>query len=361
MIETQVGRYKAEGFDCTDLVESNFLMFRLDHPKLAAFLNAWWTEIECGSRRDQLSFNYAMRKAGTSWFPLTEKPDSVRNHPSLALFHHGTGRYPYSLPSRSKAKAGRSYHDVLNERVDQQRHRKADVIVCVHNALDVVKLCLESVAANRDPAQHRIVIVNDGSDKPTSEWLGDFAASHPNTHLIRHQQAGGYTKAANAGLRVMDADLAILLNSDTIVAGRWIEKMLDAAFSNLGVGIVGPLSSAASHQSIPDHKSTATQTAVNDMPEGYTVGDMNDWCERNSSADFLPRVPLVHGFCFALTRDAVRTVATSTRRISRSDTEKRTTIAYAPPWRVSAWRSPRTRTSITRSRRAIRMSGVRYS
>jgi GT2 family glycosyltransferase len=306
-IDAQMGRYKSEGFDCTDLVESNFMMFRLDHPKLSAFLNAWWLEMERGSRRDQLSFNYAMRKADASWFQLTEKPDSVRNHPSLALFHHGTGRYPHSLPAPSKARE-RSYHDVLNERVGRQTQRTADVIVCVHNALDVVKLCLESVAASREPAQHRIVIVNDGSDEPTSAWLGEFASSHTNTHLIRHQQARGYTKAANAGLRAMDADLAILLNSDTIVGGHWIQKMLDAAFSNPGVGIVGPLSSAASHQSIPDHRSTANQTAVNEMPDGYTVSDMNDWCERNTPADFVPRVPLVHGFCFGVSRDVVRAV-----------------------------------------------------
>jgi GT2 family glycosyltransferase len=307
-IDAQIARYKLEGFDCNDLVESNFMMFRLDHPKLAEFLNAWWAEIESGSRRDQLSFNYAMRKADTSWFPLTEKPDSVRNHPALALFHHGTGRYPHSLPAQPKVIDARTYHDVLNERVNRQSHRKVDVIVCVHNALDVVKLCLDSVAASRNAARHRIVIVNDGSDEPTTAWLAEFASTHPNTHLIRHENASGYTKAANAGLRAMNADLAILLNSDTIVAGHWIQKMLDAAFSNPGVGIVGPLSSAASHQSIPDHKSTANQTAVNDMPVGYTVEEMNGWCERNSPPDFLPRVPLVHGFCFAVTRDVVRAV-----------------------------------------------------
>ena len=306
-IEVQIARYRSEGFDCTDLVESGFMMFRLDHPGLRSFLDAWWAEIEAGSRRDQLSFNYAMRKAGTSWFPLTEKPNSVRNHPLLALFQHGSGRSTYRFPARPKD-TSRSYHDVLAARVERQRHRKVDVIVCVHNALDVVKLCLDSVAASRDPKRHRIVIVNDGSDATTSTWLEKFAAANSNSHLIRHERAGGYTKAANAGLRVMDADLAILLNSDTVVGGRWIEKLLDAAFASAGVGIVGPLSSAASHQSIPDHKSTATQTAINDMPDGYSVADMNFWCERNSPADFVPLVPLVHGFCFGVTRDVVRTI-----------------------------------------------------
>ena len=308
IIEAQMNRYRAEGFDCTDLVESNFMMFRLDHPLLAPVLNEWWAEIERGSRRDQLSFNYAMHKVGASWFPLTERPNSVRNHPALALFHHGSNHCSYSPATLPIAQSNSSYADALEQRIERHRHRTADVIVCVHNALDSVILCLESIADNRNSEKHRIVIVNDGSDEQTSAWLEKFAANHANTLLIRHIQAGGYTKAANAGLRVMNADMAILLNSDTIVAGRWIEKLLDAAYSNPGVGIVGPLSSAASHQSIPDHKSTANQTAVNDLPDGYTVADMNRWCEEHSSADFIPRVPLVHGFCFAVTSDLIQKV-----------------------------------------------------
>lgn len=307
-IEEQVRRYRAEGFDCDDLVESNLMMFRLDHPSLARILDVWWAEIERGSRRDQLSFNYALRKAGGSYFALTMRPDSVRNHSSLALFHHGTNQPPEVVPSLLPPVVRQSYAEVMELRLAAQRERRADIVVCVYNALDVVVLCLESVAATRDPSRHRIVIVNDGSDEPTSAWLDAFANGHDNVHLIRHAQAGGYTRAANAGLSVMDADMAILLNSDTIVAGRWIEKMLDAAFSNPGVGIVGPLSSAASTQSIPDHRSTADQTAINDMPPGYSVADMNLWCEKNTPADFLPRVPLVHGFCYGLTRDVVAAV-----------------------------------------------------
>lgn len=307
-IEEQMRRYRSEGFECDDLVESNFMMFRLDHPTLAPFLDGWWAEIEKGSRRDQLSFNYALRRAGGSYFALTTRPDSVRNHSALALFHHGTNQPPEVVPSLLPTRTRRNYADVMETRLAVQRDRRADVVVCVYNALDVVILCLESVAATRDSSRHRVVIVNDGSDEPTSAWLEAFAMSHDNVLLIRHAQAGGYTRAANAGLSVMDADMAILLNSDTIVAGCWIEKMLDAAFSNPGVGIVGPLSSAASTQSIPDHKSTADQTAINDMPLGYSVADMNRWCEKNTPADFLPRVPLVHGFCYGLTRDVVAAV-----------------------------------------------------
>lgn len=307
-IENQIERYRAEGFDCDDLIETNLLMFRLDHPKLIPFLNAWWSEIERGSRRDQLSINYALRQARANWHPITLHPDSVRNHPALALFHHGSHKSPHDAAFPETLKPALSYAQVVSERTKAQAHRHVDIIVCVHNALDVVQPCLESVAQTRNPDQHRIVIIDDGSAAETANWLADFARRHERITLIRHENALGYTKAANAGLRAMQGDMAILLNSDTLVAGRWIEKLLDAAFTNPGVGIVGPLSSAASHQSIPDHRSTAQQTAINDLPPGYSVADMDAWCERNSPADFIPRVPLVHGFCFAVTRDAVNAI-----------------------------------------------------
>lgn len=307
----QVERYRVAGFNGEGLIESNFMMFRLGHPQLPAFLGAWWAELEKGSRRDQLSLSYALQAAGVDFFPLTHRPNSVRNHKSLALFHHGSHKRPAEaelVAAVVPARRADSYAQERERRISAQRKRFVDVIVCVHNALDVVKSCLESVARYRNAAKHRVVIVNDGSGPETTSWLEAFAAGHANVKLIRHTKAGGYTRAANAGLRAIRSDLAILLNSDTIVSANWIEKMTDAVYSNPGAGIVGPMSSAASTQSLPDHKSTATQTAINDLPPGFTVDDMNRWCEENSPADFVPRVPLVHGFCFGVTREVIEKI-----------------------------------------------------
>jgi GT2 family glycosyltransferase len=307
-IEAQMTAYRAEGFDCSDLIESNLMMFRLDHPALPKIMNAWWAEIEKGSRRDQLSFNHALHKAGASYFPLTARPNSVRNHPALALFHHGSIRTPFTIATMTSAPANRCYAEVMQERLYRFADCTADVIVCVHNALPSVIECLNSLAKSRDSRVHRIVIVDDGSNPETRQWLEQFSSATGNVTMIRNETAGGYTKAANKGLQASNAEVSILLNSDTIVAGRWIEKIVDAIKSNPGVGIAGPLSSAASHQSIPDHRSSAGQTAINDIPPGYSVMDMNEWCERNSPADFTPRVPLVHGFCFGIAREVVQRI-----------------------------------------------------
>jgi len=300
----QIERYRKAGFDCDDLIESNLMMFRLDHPKLGPVLNAWWREIESGSRRDQLSFNYAVAENDAEWLPICEPPDSVRNHPRLALLQHGMRRkLPPPVVSLRADGETRAAPAAAQPR---SWDKSVDVIVCVHNALRATQECLASVAATLTPSRHRLVVVDDGSASETAEWLRSFAAGRPDVVLVRHATAGGYTKAANAGLRQLQADVAIMLNSDTIVADNWIEKLVDAMFSNPGVGIVGPLSNAASHQSVPEHRSANDQTAINDLPPGYSVADMNRWCEANAGEAPVIRVPLVHGFCFAIRSDVVQ-------------------------------------------------------
>lgn len=62
-IEPQRKRYLAEGFPKKyGLVQSNIMVRRHNSPDCIKVMTAWWAEIEKGSHRDQLSFNYAMWK-----------------------------------------------------------------------------------------------------------------------------------------------------------------------------------------------------------------------------------------------------------------------------------------------------------
>jgi GT2 family glycosyltransferase/glycosyltransferase involved in cell wall biosynthesis/SAM-dependent methyltransferase len=200
----------------------------------------------------------------------------------------------------------RSYAEIRDEHVATYLDVAIDIVVCIHNALDDVKGCLSSVAKHIGP-KHRLILIDDGSEGRTKNYLEDFCAIRPFTTLNRNEVAQGYTKAANKGLRLSTGDLIILLNSDTVVTPFWAEKMADAIFSTHGAGIVGPLSNAAGYQSLPSVLATKSQTAVNSLPPGYSIEDMNVWCEAHSSAR-VPCVPLVHGFCFGVTRQAWNTL-----------------------------------------------------
>ena len=187
------------------------------------------------------------------------------------------------------------------DRIARQREREVDVVICVHNALDYVRRCLPSVLAMRG-ARHRIIVVNDASEPEVGAYLCDL--SERNERLLVHSNSTrlGYSKSANVGLRLSSADFVILLNSDTVVAPNWIEKLCDAVYTTEGAGIVGPLSNAASFQSIPDHRPTAFQTPVNRLPPALSVEALDLHCEAWTKGTDLPRVPLVHGFCFGVRR-----------------------------------------------------------
>ena len=100
------------------------------------------------------------------------------------------------------------------------------------------------------------------------------------------------SRVRTVALRLSSADFVILLNSDTVVAPNWIEKLCDAVYTTEGAGIVGPLSNAASFQSIPDHRPTALQTPVNRLPPGLSVEGLDLHCEAWTRGTDLPRVPL---------------------------------------------------------------------
>ncbi len=63
----QIDRYKTEGYPTyAGLVETACVCRR--HTELIRNFNEiWWNEIDTGSLRDQLSFNYSARKAGLTW------------------------------------------------------------------------------------------------------------------------------------------------------------------------------------------------------------------------------------------------------------------------------------------------------
>jgi GT2 family glycosyltransferase len=189
------------------------------------------------------------------------------------------------------------------------RHRDSvksvDVIICIHNALNRVELCLKSVIAHtRHP--YNLVLINDGSDEQTSSFLTSFSIEHKSV-LVENREPLGYTKAANLGMSLSRNDYCLFLNSDTVVGSRWLEKLLECAESQENIGIVGPLSNAAAYQSVPFTKNESGQWIQNTLPDGATPDQMDRIVDDLSERTF-PRVPFLNGFCLLVKRDVISRV-----------------------------------------------------
>jgi GT2 family glycosyltransferase len=175
-----------------------------------------------------------------------------------------------------------------------------DVVVCVHNALDDVRRCLWSLL-HKGSQPFGLILVNDGSDEETTAYLEQVAAANPSATLIHNgSPPHGYTIAANLGMRAADADYVVLLNSDTVVTYGWLERIVACGESDERIGILGPLSNAASHQSIPMLRDD-DGWATNPLPSFLTPDGLAKLLDRVSPRS-RPRLPFVNGFCYVVKR-----------------------------------------------------------
>jgi len=301
-VDRQINKYRKEQYpEYNGLIETNLMMLKLDSPGTSRLLNRWWSEICKYSHRDQLSINYSLWKEGLDWHVLMKDRVSLRDNFDFAYLGHG--KNSGFVKSKDANGSIKIQHPLENLR-ENQTHTVPeinqvgiDIIVCVHNALEEVKACLNSVVESRRSIDS-FIIIDDCSGKETQEYLDHFVRQHSWVTLHRNiDQAQGYCRAANKGMALSKSKYFLLLNSDTVITRKAVENMLKVAEQSEKNGIVGPMSNAASTQSLPDIKNTANQTAVNVLPKNVSVEEMNDLCEHWSYKGIYPTVPLVHGFC----------------------------------------------------------------
>ncbi|MDT9302518.1 MAG: tetratricopeptide repeat protein [Limnospira sp. PMC 1281.21] len=321
IIESQIVNYKYEGLPSEwGMIESGVLIRRHNNSSVRKFNELWWKEIDTYSKRDQLSVMFVLWKTNLNWVPLMKQGQSTRNHPGFRFFQHGLKetkrdkayQIPSFLPKEFSCEITPFWLKKFNlydrNSLKSFYDYQIDIIICVHNALKDVIKCLESVINNL-LENHRVIIVDDGSDSDTQEYLRRIASQNHSIALIRHEVAKGYTKSANVGMRVSDAPFVILLNSDTIVSPNWAVKLLQAAQSSSTVGVVGPMSNAASYQSVPFLRYPHSgQMMINELPQDKTIADMDSLCEQYGWFHNFPRVPLVNGFCYGIKREVIEAI-----------------------------------------------------
>lgn len=187
------------------------------------------------------------------------------------------------------------------------RKTSVDIVVPVFNALEDVKKCLASLNESTDGFNVKIIVVNDGSDEQTTEWLREFCKNKLLFKLIENPKNLGYTKTVNVGLKASNADYVITQNSDTIVCNGWLKGLVNCIESDQKIGICGPLSNAASWQNVPDLYDETRKFAVNSLPHHFTIAQMSQ-VVKDASLKTYPILPFVNGFCFMIKREVINKI-----------------------------------------------------
>jgi GT2 family glycosyltransferase/glycosyltransferase involved in cell wall biosynthesis len=210
---------------------------------------------------------HLVREAAKRIKPSTIAP--VRLFPRRPLdWSHGAGR------SRAESPGG------------------VDIIVPIYGAPEFLAKCLASVAAQTDLTRHRLLLVIDGPQDEAVETIVKSFASVAT--VLRNEQRLGFTRSVNRGMSASRNDV-VLLNSDTVVTARWLEKLIAAAYSDGDVGTVTPLSNEATLCSVP------RAFEENLIPSGFDAGSFAALVERVSVREY-PRLPTGVGFCLYIRR-----------------------------------------------------------
>lgn len=113
------------------------------------------------------------------------------------------------------------------------------VIVPTHDTRELTLRCLASVLDTPqlpDPDGLELILVDDGSRDGTAE---EVALRHPEAIVLRHEQAQGFTRSANDGLRAARGELLLLLNSDTEVAPGALARLVESFAATPRLGVAG--------------------------------------------------------------------------------------------------------------------------
>lgn len=119
-----------------------------------------------------------------------------------------------------------------------KKNKRVSIIIPVWNELEKTKACIESVVKYSEWVDYRIVVINNGSDEETSNWL---ESCKDISLYIKNDENKGFVVAVNQWLADTMWDDIILLNNDTEVTENWIEEFQ----KHIGeYDIIWPLSTA---------------------------------------------------------------------------------------------------------------------
>ncbi|MEP6485260.1 MAG: glycosyltransferase [Rudaea sp.] len=178
--------------------------------------------------------------------------------------------------------------------------RPVAVVVPIFNAAALVERCIESVIRWTSAPAH-LVLIDDASTDPAIDVLLRRYAGHSHVSILRNAENLGYTKSSNLGIARADGADVVLLNSDTHVGPRWLDRLSETAYSDASIGTVTAVSDNAGAFSVPELERFCP------IPERWTLEQtQRALLQRVLCPD--PALPTGNGFCMFMKRAMLDTV-----------------------------------------------------
>lgn len=188
-----------------------------------------------------------------------------------------------------------------------QLPRSVDIIIPTYNNVELTKACFRSIKEHT-LYPYRVIWVDNGSTDMTE---AEKELEGVNRICIYLPKNLGFVGAVNEGLRVSNADAVCLLNNDTEVSSRWLNKLIKTLYADKEMGIIGPLTGPPaifkrydSHHNITYQQHNAIMPA---LPYYKNLEDFNKRIESQFVGKTAP-VDFVAFLCALIKREVIEKV-----------------------------------------------------
>jgi GT2 family glycosyltransferase len=123
----------------------------------------------------------------------------------------------------------------------------ASIVVVTRNGLVFTRLCLESLLAETGMRDFEVVVVDNGSDDGTVDYLHELAECDGRIRVIVNGHNAGFAAATNQGTAMARGDMLVFLNNDTIVSAEWLDRIA-SHLNNASIGLVGAVTNRAGNE-----------------------------------------------------------------------------------------------------------------
>lgn len=171
---------------------------------------------------------------------------------------------------------------------------KAEIIVPIYNAPVDLSLCLDALAMHCVNGE-KLLLIDDGSTHPDVQELldGHQICRRAETRVLRNDRNLGFVATVNRAVE-QTADDFVLLNSDTLVTGGWLKRLVRCAYSCARVASVTPWSNNAEICSFPRLCHAAGRPARPDELASAIA---------SFGVPLYPEIPTAIGFCMYIRRE----------------------------------------------------------
>lgn len=171
----------------------------------------------------------------------------------------------------------------------------AAIVVPIYNSPQCVQRCIAALLRHTPVARRKILIDDASTDPVIGEILRQYAR-RPDIVIRRNERNLGYTASCNLGMALAGRADVVLLNADTQVGPRWLERLRLTAYSEAAIGTVTAVSDNAGAFSVPELERHCR------IPERWTL-EQTQRALLQQCGGCLPLLPTGNGFCMYVKRE----------------------------------------------------------